>query len=104
MEPIRSSTAAFRRESNFGFFVLADPRQSGFDVREFAGRKTLDPHAGGFGFLLRELRAADGVNPYKPRRTLAVNFCCFSSFIAQLLEIISTVCPHDTRQRARTRL
>src|SRR3984957_10797965 len=34
-----------------------------------------------------------------PRRTLAVNFCCFSSFIVHLLNLVSTLSGHDTRQR-----
>src|SRR5271167_3117948 len=37
----------------------------------------------------------------KPRRTLAVNFCCFSSLISRLLRYYRNVLPHDTRQRRR---
>src|SRR5208283_1852877 len=56
---------------------------------------------GASAFFLASSALATECTQTRPRRTLAVNFCCFSSVITHLLEIISSVTSHDTRQRRR---
>src|ERR1700722_14202330 len=50
-------------------------------------------------FFLASSALATECTHTSPRRTLAVNFCCFSSFITRLLKIGSTSCGtiHDNR-------
>src|SRR6202040_382114 len=50
-------------------------------------------------FFLASSAAATVCTHTRPRRTLAVNFCCFSSVILRLLKNAWTWVRHDTRLR-----
>src|ERR1700704_21220 len=52
-------------------------------------------------FFLASSAAATVCTHTRPRRTLAVNFCCFSSVIGRLLGIVWTWVRHDTRLGVR---